>query len=141
MKKRGSILIEALAACIILMAGSTFIIKAYCDSVKSVKERILKESLIEDINNIECEFKYNMSMKDINDILVNDEVSFNDDGNISKKLTMCSVKDLQRGNDIKVKKCGENSTGIIFFIEGSKEKDNVEAESEKEFTKSWWMYE
>lgn len=141
MKKRGSMLIEALTAISIMMISISFIVKSYYNNAHAVKERILMQKVNEIVNNIECEFKYNMSEAEIEEVLANNKIGFKYDEQISSELCNSKIKDLARGNDIIVKKCNEDSIGTNFVIETNINVDNNILNFRKEFTKSWWMNE
>lgn len=139
MKKEGSMLIEALSAISIVMISISFAVKSYYKNARSLKERVLMQKVNEIVNNIECEFKYNLSKEEIEEILSHDEVGFKYDEGISSKLCKCEIKELSRGKDIIVRKCSEDSTKTTFLIEADINVDDYSLKRRKEFIKSWWM--
>lgn len=139
MKKKGSMLIEALSAISIMMISISFVVKSYYENARALKERILMQKVNEIINNIECEFKYNLSKEEIEEILSDDEVGFIYNEEISSELCNSEIKNLSKGNDIVVRKCNEDSIRTNFEIEADITIDNYNLKSRKKFSKSWWM--
>lgn len=132
-------LIEALSAISIMMISISFVVKSYYENARALKERILMQKVNEIINNIECEFKYNLSKEEIEEILSDDEVGFIYNEEISSELCNSEIKNLSKGNDIVVRKCNEDSIRTNFEIEADITIDNYNLKSRKKFSKSWWM--
>ena len=132
-------LIEALSAISIMMISISFVVKSYYENARALKERILMQKVNEIINNIECEFKYNLSKEEIEEILSDDEVGFIYNEEISSELCNSEIKNLSKGNDILVRICNQDSIRTNFEIEAEITIDNYNLKSRKKFSKSWWM--
>lgn len=141
MKKQGSILIEVVASIMILTLTTTFIISTSIQNIEILKERILLEEVNRDVCNLINEFKYNLTKKDIEELLRDKKVGFKYNEDFSKKLLNSSVKELQQGEDIQVTKIEDDNLIIKFKIKTNIKNEKSEVEIEKEFTKSWWMDE
>lgn len=141
MKKQGSILIEVVASIMILTLTTTFIISTSIQNIEILKERILLEEVNRDVCNLINEFKYNLTKKDIEEMLIDNKVGFKYNKDFSKKLLNSSVKELQQGEDIQVTMIEDNNIILKFKIQTDIQNEKSEVEIEKEFTKSWWMDE
>ena len=141
MKKQGSILIEVAASIMILTLTTTFIISTSIQNMDILKERILLEEVNRDVCNLINEFKYNMTKKEIEELLSDEKVGFKYNKDFSKELLNSSVKDLKRGEDIEITKIGEDNLILKLKIQTNINNGKSEVEIEKEFTKSWWMDE
>ncbi|BCZ46897.1 hypothetical protein psyc5s11_29640 [Clostridium gelidum] len=141
MKKQGSILIEVVASIMILTLTTTFIISASIQNTDVLKERILLEEVNRDLYNLTNEFKYNMSKKEIEELLSHEKVGFKYDSDFSKRLLDTSITELERGGDIEVINLGEDSIGLKLKIQANIKIEKSEVNIENEFTKSWWMDE
>ena len=141
MKKQGSILIEVIAAVMILTLTTTFIISTSIQNLDILKERILLEEVNRSVYNLTNEFKYNISKEEIEELLKDDKIGFKYDSNFSKRLFDENVKKLERGNDIEVSKIGVNNVGLKIKIKANIKIEKSEVSVENEFTKSWWMDE
>ena len=141
MKKQGTILIEVVASIMILTLTTTFIISASIQNTDILKERILLEEVNRDLYNLTNEFKYNMSKKEIEELLSHEKIGFKYDSDFSKRLIDRSITQLERGGDIEVIKLGEDSIGLKLKIQANIKIEKSEVNIENEFTKSWWMDE
>ena len=141
MKKQGSILIEVAASIMILTLTTTFIISTGIQNMDILKERILLEEVNRDVCNLINEFKYNMTKKEIEELLSDEKVGFKYNKDFSKELLNSSVKDLEQGSDIEISKIGEDNLILKLKIQTNIKNGKSEVEIEKEFTKSWWMDE
>jgi len=141
MKKQGSILIEVIAAVMILTLTTTFIISTSIQNLDILKERILLEEVNRSVYNLTNELKYNISKEEIEELLKDDKIGFKYDSNFSKRLFDENVKKLERGNDIEVSKIGVNNVGLKIKIKANIKIEKSEVSVENEFTKSWWMDE
>ena len=141
MKKQGSILIEVIASVMILTLTTTFIISASIQNADVLKERILIEEVNRAVCNLTNEFKYNISTKEIEELLSNEKIGFKYDRDFSKKLLNKDIKELEKGKDIEISKIGEDSVGLKLKIQASIKIEKNEVNVENEFTKSWWMDE
>ena len=141
MKKQGSILIEVVASIMILTLTTTFIISASIQNTDVLKERILLEEVNRALYNLTNEFKYNMSKKEIEELLSHEKIGFKYDSDFSKRLLDTNITKLQRGGDIEVIKLGEDSIGLKLKIQANIKIEKSEVNIENEFTKSWWMDE
>lgn len=141
MKKQGSILIEVVASIMILTLTTTFIISTSIQSMDILKERILLEEVNRDVCNLIKEFKYNLTKKEIKELLIDKKVGFEYDKDFSKKLLNASVKDLPKGEDIKVTIIAEDELILKLKIQTKIQNENSEVDIEKEFTKGWWIDE
>lgn len=141
MKKQGSILIEVVASIMILTLTTTFIISTSIQNIDTLKERILLEEVNRDVCNLINEFKYNLTNKDIEELLRDNKVGFKYNKDFSKKLLNSSVKELKQGEDIQVTMIEDNNLILKFKIQTDIKNEKSEVEIEKEFTKSWWMDE
>ena len=141
MKKQGSILIEVIAAVMILTLTTTFIISTSIQNLDILKERILLEEVNRSVYNLTNELKYNISKEEIEELLKDDKIGFKYDSNFSKRLFDENVKKLERGNDIEVSKIGVNNVGLKIKIKANIKIEKSEVSIENEFTKSWWMDE
>ncbi len=141
MKKQGSILIEVAASIMILTLTTTFIISTSIQNMDILKERILLEEVNRDVCNLINEFKYNMTKKEIEELLSDEKVGFKYNKDFSKELLNSSVKDLEQGSDIEISKIGEDNLILKLKIQTNIKNGKSEVEIEKEFTKSWWMDE
>ncbi len=143
MKKQGSILIEVIAAVMILMMTTTFIVSATIQSRNILKERILKEEVSRNVCNLISEFKYNLTKEEIEEMLSreDDKIGFRYSEGLSKRLVDTDVRELERGDDIEISRLTEDNMGVKLKIEAKINSNGDEAFLEKEFTKSWWMDE
>jgi hypothetical protein len=141
MKKQGSILIEVIASVMILTLTTTFIISASIQNADVLKERILLEEVNRAVCNLTNEFKYNISTKEIEELLSNEKIGFKYDRDFSEKLLNKDIKELEKGKDIEISKIGEDSVGLKLKIQASIKIEKNEVNVENEFTKSWWMDE
>lgn len=141
MKKRGSILIEVLASIMILTLTSTFIVSTSIENFNTLKKRILQENVSRTINNLENEFKYNISREEIYEMLDDKKIGFKYDEGFCDKLVYKELKDFENGDDIIVSKTSEDSIGLNLKIAAKIKIEKNEVNLEKEFTKSWWMDE
>jgi len=141
MKKQGSILIEVIASVMILTLTTTFIISASIQNADVLKERILLEEVNRAVCNLTNEFKYNISTKEIEELLSNEKIGFKYDRDFSEKLLDKDIKELEKGEDIEISKIGEDSVGLKLKIQASIKIEKNEVNVENEFTKSWWMDE
>ncbi|EHI99725.1 hypothetical protein CDLVIII_3149 [Clostridium sp. DL-VIII] len=143
MKKQGSILIEVIAAAMILMLTTTFMVSTIIQSRNMLKERILQEEVSRTICNLISEFKYNLTKEEIEDMLSreDDKIGLKYSEDLSRQLVDTDVKDLECGDDIKISRLSENNMGVKLKIEAKINSDGEEVVLEKEFTKSWWMDE
>ena len=141
MKKQGSILIEVIASVMILTLTTTFIISASIQNADVLKERILLEEVNRAVCNLTNEFKYNISTKEIEELLSNEKIGFKYDRDFSEKLLNKDIKELEKGKDIEVSKIGEDSVGLKLKIQANIKIEKNEVNVENEFTKSWWMDE
>ncbi|OOM80030.1 hypothetical protein [Clostridium sp. BL-8] len=143
MKKQGSILIEVIAAAMILMVTTTFMVSTIIQSRNMLKERILQEEVSRTICNMISEFKYNLTKEEIEDMLSreDDKIGLKYKEDLSRRLVDTDVKDLERGDDIKISRLSENNMGVKLKIEAKINSNGEEVVLEKEFTKSWWMDE
>jgi len=141
MKKQGSILIEVIASVMILTLTTTFIISASIQNADVLKERILIEEVNRAVCNLTNEFKYNISTKEIEELLSNEKIGFKYDRDFSEKLLNKDIKELEEGKDIEISKIGEDSVGLKLKIQASIKIEKNEVNVENEFTKSWWMDE
>jgi hypothetical protein len=141
MKKSGSMLIEVIASIMILTLTSTFIVSTSIQNFNILKERMLEEDVSRSISNLINEFKYNMTKKEVEEML-NDKIiglKYNED--FSNKLTYAKIKDFEQGDDIEISKINEDSFGLNLKIVANIRRGKNEVNLEKEFTKSWWMGE
>lgn len=143
MKKQGSILIEVIAAVMILMLTTTFIVSTTIQSRNILKERILQEEVSRTVCNLISEFKYNLTKEEIEEMLSreDDKIGFRYSEDLSKRLVDTDVRDLERGDDIEISRLTEDNMGVKLKIEAKINSNGDEAVLEKEFTKSWWMDE
>lgn len=141
MKKQGSILIEAAASIMILTLTTTFIISTNIENMKVLKERILLEEVNRDASNLINEFKYNLTKEEIEEILDDEKIGFKYSEDFSRKLLNIPVHELEKGNEIEIVKIGEDEAGIRFKLQTNIKNEKSEAIINREFTKSWWMYE
>ena len=141
MKKQGSILIEVIASVMILTLTTTFIISASIQNADVLKKRILLEEVNRAVCNLTNEFKYNISTKEIEELLSTEKIGFKYDRDFSEKLLNKDIKELEKGKDIEISKIGEDSVGLKLKIQASIKIEKNEVNVENEFTKSWWMDE
>jgi len=141
MKKRGSILIEVAASIMILTLTTTFIVSTSIQNMDVLKERILLEEVNRDVSNLINEFKYNLTKEEIEELLSDEKIGFKYNEDFSKELLNSNINELERGEDIEITKIYEDDLGLKFNIKTNIKKEKSEVTIEKEFTKSWWMYE
>lgn len=141
MKKQGSILIEVVASIMILTITTTFIISASIQNMHVLKERILVEEVNRAVYNLTNEFKYNMSSKEIEELLSNEKIGFKYNRDFSRELLNTDIKNLEKGNDIEVSTIGKDSIGLKLKIQANIKIEKNQVNVENEFTKSWWMDE
>lgn len=143
MKKQGNILIEVVAASMILTLTTTFIVSASIQNSNILKERILKQEVSLTVSNLINEFKYNITKEEIEQMLLegNEKIGLKYDESLSKKLINTDIGNLEQGNDIEVTKIDEDDMGLNLKITAKVNDNKNEVIVEKEFTKSWWMDE
>lgn len=141
MKKQGNIIIEVMVSIMILSLTTTFIISTSIQNTSVLKERILLEEVNRDLCNLMHEFKYNMTMNEIEKILRNDKIGFKYDREFSRRLRDSEIKNIEAGEDIKISKIDSDSAGLKIKIEANIKIEKSEVNIENEFTKSWWMDE
>jgi type II secretory pathway pseudopilin PulG len=143
MKKQGSILIEVIAAIMILMMTITFIVNTAVQSKNMLKKRILQEEVSRTVCNLMNEFKYNITKEEIEKMLSeeNNLIGFRYSTDLSEQLVNTDIKELAHGNDIEVSKLAESNMGLRLKIVAKIYSNKNEVIVEKEFTKSWWMDE
>jgi CRISPR/Cas system-associated protein Cas5 (RAMP superfamily) len=140
-KKQGNILIEVMASVMILGLTTTFIVSTSIQNKSILKKRIMQEEITRDVCNLMNEFKYNISRDEIDRMLSDEKISFKYDKDFSKKLTVENITDFENGDDIEVRKIGNDDMGLKLKIIANINIDKNEISIEKEFTKSWWMDE
>lgn len=143
MKKQGNILIEVVAASMILTLTTTFIVSASIQNNNILKERILKQEVSLTVSNLINEFKYNITKEEIEQMLLesNGKIGLKYDESLSKKLINTDIGNLEQGNDIEVTKIDEDDMGLNLKITAKVNDNKNEVIVEKKFTKSWWMDE
>lgn len=143
MKKQGSILIEAIASIMILMLTTTFVVNSSIQASNKLKERILQEEVSRTVCNLINEFKFNVSKKEIDVMLMegNNKRGFKYSKDLSKQLINTDVRELKHGNDIEIRKIEDSDIGLKLKITAKIHENDNEVTVEKEFIKSWWMDE
>lgn len=140
-KKPGSILIEVLAATVILSITSIFIISISIQNLKQIKERTILETVNRDMCNLINELKYNITQNEIEEMLTKNTVGFKYVKNFSEELLEKDIKDLQQGTDILISEIQTQGIGATYEIKSKLIIDGFEININKQFTKSWWMDE
>ncbi|MBW6410929.1 hypothetical protein [Clostridium weizhouense] len=139
MKREGNILIEVMASLFILSLIMLFGINTYIYSNKVLKERKLAEEVDRTIYNLINEVKYNSTMDEMKKLLLNKELGFKFNKNISKELLTKKLENLTKGNDIKISLIKENNYELEMQAVVLVESDNFIISKEKNFSKLWWM--
>ncbi|EKQ58195.1 MULTISPECIES: hypothetical protein [unclassified Clostridium] len=141
MRKEGSILIEVIASLMILSLTTIFIVSASIQNSRILKERILSEEVNRDVCNLINELKYNVTRKEIDDMLIDEKIGFKYDQDFSKNLLNSGIVNLGKGEDIEICKISEDEMGLKLKVIANIKDEVSEVNLEKEFTKSWWMDE
>lgn len=138
-KKAGSLVVEAAIAFMILGIASAFAIKAYIESCRAIKERILNEDIKRNVENLKGEIKYNLNKNELDELFKNDEITFKYNQDFGKKLLCKKINELEKGNDIVIDIINRSEDKIEFKVNVNIEQEGIKVKFVDEFNKSWWM--
>ncbi|WP_244835342.1 hypothetical protein [Clostridium sp. BJN0001] len=139
MKKDGSVLIEAVFASFILSITIMYTAGVVVSSMKSLKFQEKYQKSYNTLENLKEEIKYNYSSSEIEELIKGDGINLKYDDEFDEKLLYENIEDMEKGDDIVIKKSdNKEDYGISIDIIM---KNNDEIIIKKNFVKSWWMGE
>lgn len=142
-KRNGSILIEVMASILMLSFAGIFIASSVFKCFREYENRVREEKLNRAVNMLVKEIKFNMSNEELEEIFCDgSDMSIKYEEDLCEKISCTDIRNLESGNDIKIKKTGEDSlrSNYKILIDLNNENFNIE-KREYEFYKSWWMDE
>lgn len=139
MKSKGSILLETICAIFMLNLLIVFSISTCIQNNNVMKERIFREELNRGVYNIINELKYNTKMSELKKTLQKQPLELALNEQFYDEILEKSVLELPKGKNIKISKIKEDDYEIEILITGTFSEDNLNANVEERFIKTWWM--
>ena len=134
-------MIEAVIGIMVLSLSSAFVVNAYIESCKAVKERIVNEDVERNIENLKREIQYNLNKSEFDELFKENEIGVKYDESFGNQFLTKRINEFDKGNDIIIKIISCDEKSVELQVKADIEQKGLKVSINDEFEKNWWMYD